>query len=204
RFRKMPVFGRTTIRRFSNNVSELKQLAAHNYEDILQCALVAFEGLLEAPHDEVVHDVLFSMAEWHALAKLRMHTEETLKALEDETVTLTTLLRKFVDITCAAFNASELPRERAARLRRAAKSGASNGSTTATDDSGAADSTPSAKAKVFNMNTYKVHALPDYPEAIREYGTMDSYTTMLVSLDSPLSFGPILTRFNRRRAHTRS
>jgi hypothetical protein len=34
-FRQIPTFG-DTIRRFSNNVSEMKKLAAQNYEDILQ------------------------------------------------------------------------------------------------------------------------------------------------------------------------
>lgn len=46
RFRQMPVFGRFSIRRFSNNVSELKQLAAHNFEDILQVRQHVRSGLL--------------------------------------------------------------------------------------------------------------------------------------------------------------
>jgi len=36
RFREIPTFGRDTIRRFSNNVSGMKQLAARDFEDILQ------------------------------------------------------------------------------------------------------------------------------------------------------------------------
>jgi hypothetical protein len=32
----MPTFGRDTIRRFRNNISEMKQLAARDYEDLLQ------------------------------------------------------------------------------------------------------------------------------------------------------------------------
>lgn len=32
----MPTFGRDTIRRFRSNVSEMKQLAARDYEDMLQ------------------------------------------------------------------------------------------------------------------------------------------------------------------------
>lgn len=35
-FRQVPTFGRDTIRRFSNNTSELKKLAARDYEDMLQ------------------------------------------------------------------------------------------------------------------------------------------------------------------------
>ena len=36
RFRQVPGFGNDTIRRFGNNVSEMKQFAAREYEDILQ------------------------------------------------------------------------------------------------------------------------------------------------------------------------
>ena len=36
RFRQIPTFGRFTIRRFHNNVSEMKKLAARDFEDILQ------------------------------------------------------------------------------------------------------------------------------------------------------------------------
>jgi hypothetical protein len=35
-FRQMPTFGADTIRRFSNNVSELKKLAARDFADLLQ------------------------------------------------------------------------------------------------------------------------------------------------------------------------
>lgn len=36
RYRQVPTFGRSTIRRMSENTSALKQLAARNYEDFLQ------------------------------------------------------------------------------------------------------------------------------------------------------------------------
>ena len=36
RFRAMPTFGSSTIRRFAMNASELKKLAARNFEDLLQ------------------------------------------------------------------------------------------------------------------------------------------------------------------------
>jgi hypothetical protein len=36
RFRAIPTFGRDTIRRFANNVSEMKKLAARDFEDLLQ------------------------------------------------------------------------------------------------------------------------------------------------------------------------
>lgn len=31
-----------------------------------------------------------------------------------------------------------------------------------------------------NLDTYKIHSLGDYVEAIRQYGTTDSYSTELV------------------------
>lgn len=36
RFRDVPTFGRDSIRRFANSVSELKRLGARDYENILQ------------------------------------------------------------------------------------------------------------------------------------------------------------------------
>jgi hypothetical protein len=36
RFREIPTFGNGTIRKFSNNTSEMKRLAARDFEDILQ------------------------------------------------------------------------------------------------------------------------------------------------------------------------
>jgi len=36
RFRQVPMFGRFTIHHFHNNISEMKKLAARDFEDILQ------------------------------------------------------------------------------------------------------------------------------------------------------------------------
>jgi hypothetical protein len=36
RYRAVPTFGRDTIQQFRNNVSEMKQLAARDFEDLLQ------------------------------------------------------------------------------------------------------------------------------------------------------------------------
>ena len=40
RFRQIPTFGVDTIRKFSNNISETKQLAARDFEDALQVSIV--------------------------------------------------------------------------------------------------------------------------------------------------------------------
>ena len=40
-FRQISSFGRDTIRRFGHNVSDLKKLAARDYEDILQASIIS-------------------------------------------------------------------------------------------------------------------------------------------------------------------
>jgi len=122
-------------------------------------------------------DLLFELATWHALAKLRLHTETTLNDLDNATTTLGRHLRKFVHKTCSSFSTKELPGEEAARGRRkAAKVAAtSSSSTQSTASSG-------AKTKKFNLSTYKLHALGDYVKTIHLFGTTDSYTTQVVSI----------------------
>lgn len=41
RYRQMPTFGSSTIRMFSNNASEMKKLAARDFEDLLQVRIIA-------------------------------------------------------------------------------------------------------------------------------------------------------------------
>jgi hypothetical protein len=84
RFRQVPKFGRDAIRNFPGNVSDLKKLAAHDYEDILQCIIPVIEGLIE-PHNNAILQLLFTLAQWHALAKLQVHTDATVALLERTT-----------------------------------------------------------------------------------------------------------------------
>lgn len=65
--------------------------------------------------------LLYRVSEWHALAKLRMHTEDSLKLMEESTKDLGNLLRQFRTLTCSQFNTIELPREADARVRRRMK-----------------------------------------------------------------------------------
>ena len=43
------------------------------------------------------------------------------------------------------------------------------------------------KAKTFNLRTYKLHALGDYPQTIRKHGTTDNYTSQRVGDGAGLS-----------------
>jgi hypothetical protein len=171
---------------------------------LLQCAMPAFEGLLPPTHDAIVADLLFTMATWHASAKLRLHTEATLTHLEDTTTLLGQILRKFVRVTCGAFVTRELLREQAARSRRRAAAAAKKAKRPAkardqkSSNSITATKAPtSSKRKYFNLCRYKVHALGDYAKTIRLFGTSDSYSTQVVrsSFFSPGNIS--LTPFTR-------
>lgn len=187
----MPTFGRSTIRRFTSDVSEMKKLAARDFEDMLQvgitqleriyssncrqqCSIPCFEGLLPSPHNEQILDLLYVLAAWHASAKLRMHTESSLNILDSWTTALGQHLRHFQRVTCAAFDTHETRREREARQRAEARRQPQTGSSNA--------QAPNARRpKTFNLTRYKVHALGDYVSAIRRAGPTDNFTTQMVS-----------------------
>jgi hypothetical protein len=137
-----------------------------------------FEGLFPPDHDAIVQSLLYQFAQWHALAKLRMHSGSTITFLEETFKKLSRNLRKFRDHTCAAFNAVELPREKQARQQKASKR--SENGNTSQESSG-------ARVKKFNLLTYKFHAMGDYARTIRFFGTTDSFTTQIVRMSCLLA-----------------
>ncbi|RPD63598.1 hypothetical protein L227DRAFT_584613 [Lentinus tigrinus ALCF2SS1-6] len=175
RFSRMPTFGRDTIRRFGSNISAMKKLAARDFENILQCAYFAFDGLLadlDPTYDRLIMKLLFVLATWHALAKLRLHSDPTLTFFEQLTQILGAVMRAFVRQVCSAYMTKELPSETLARQRRsAAKANARNAVPTELQ------AAKGPKIKHLNLKTYKYHRLGDYPGSIREHGTMDNTTT---------------------------
>jgi hypothetical protein len=160
-------------------------MAARGFEDLLQarlifpcdlvsdncyqCSIPVFDGLLPEPHNAVILRLLFLCSRWHGLAKLRLHTDDTLKILSATTNSLGQQFRTFVNTTCFAFDTHELDREVNARKRRKAKK---SGADTVT--------TTSRRRKTFSLDTYKFHSLGDYAATIEMYGTCDSYTTEVV------------------------
>jgi hypothetical protein len=56
----------------------------------------------------MVLDLLFIMAHWHALAKLRLHTDISLDLMDDVTTALGHTLRTFEKATSSAFETHEL------------------------------------------------------------------------------------------------
>ncbi|KAF9548000.1 hypothetical protein CPC08DRAFT_591470, partial [Agrocybe pediades] len=173
RYRRISTFGRSTIRRFSNNASGMKKLAARDFEDLLQCAIPVFEGILPTnSHNNHIMDLLFVLCTWHALAKLRLHTASTLNGLQESTKSLGQLLRDFVRKVCSKYKTKELPREEAARTRRRAAA-ASKGKAVRKDNG----QKGAKKLKLFNLSTFKLHALGYYVPSIIRSGTSESYST---------------------------
>ena len=149
-----------------------------------KCAIPVFEGLLPEPHNSSILRLLFICAHWHSLAKLRMHTDQTLKILDDATINMGAELRAFNNKTCNAFVTQELPRETAARKRRGRKK--TKRKQSSPDDTSGPSADPSVNAmgepdgplpKRFNLRKYKYHSLGDYAKMIRRLGTSDSFST---------------------------
>jgi len=148
-----------------------------------QCAIPVFKGLLLEEHNQIILDLLFELGTWQMLANLRLHTESTVHALENSTTRLGHRLCQFQAITCNTYDTYELPSEEAARGRRTATTRAKTHHDGPSKDA----ENPVKKAKkwqlqkVFNLLTYKIHALGDYAQAIRLFGTIDGFTTQVVS-----------------------
>lgn len=198
----------------------MKKLAARDYEDLLQVdfhhiltfminnepqmqnMIPVVEGLLPEPHNSSLITLLYRLGEWHALAKLRMHTDVTLKRLEQATVVIGKELRSFRDTSSTAYTCKELPGETSRRVRRwrRGKKRTTHASTV-TDIQGtstvppytqapAQDTSislpaPQPRTKYLNLCTYKLHALGDYVRTICLFGTTDSYSTQIVSKAIP-------------------
>ncbi|PIL35257.1 hypothetical protein GSI_01982 [Ganoderma sinense ZZ0214-1] len=172
RMRRMPTFGRDRIRRFWHDVSSRKRLAARDYEAFLITIMPAFEGLLDLRDDETVADLLFELANWHALAKLRLHTAVTLDIFRAATSHMYKAIRRFAETTCPRYATKELPSEAAARVRRA-KTASTN-----------TEQSTTRKATAFTVHhTYKFHSLGDYPEYIERSGTTDNFNTQVGELE---------------------
>ena len=131
-----------------------------------------FDGLLPAKHNNDIQSLLFTTAEWHTLAKLRLHTDSTLAWLDESTKAFGKEIRRFQSHTCSFFDTRELPQEEAARSRRQKKKKVSINLPN--------PSPAGTKKKLFNLILIKLHALGDYIKTIKTFGTTDSYSTQLV------------------------
>ncbi|KAI1787852.1 hypothetical protein LXA43DRAFT_1097859 [Ganoderma leucocontextum] len=172
RMRRMPTFGRDRIRRFWHDVLTRKHLAARDYEAFVITIMPAFEGLLDLPDDQTVADLLFALANWHALAKLRLHTAVTLDTFRAATQHMYDAIRSFAKKTCPKYQTRELASEATARVRRAK---AANSNTQVSNG---------RKPVAFTVHhTYMFHSLGDYPDYIERSSPTDNYTTQVGELE---------------------
>ncbi|PPQ85805.1 hypothetical protein CVT24_002402 [Panaeolus cyanescens] len=177
-FRQISTFGASTIRKFASNTSEMKKLAARDFEDILQCCIPVFDGILPDHSDdpEIVTNsellrLLYRTAEFHAFAKMRMHTEETLQHLEEVTSQFAKLIRYFERKTNSSkYNTMETPSESARRARASSQRAPAGAATPS-------NALHSKRPKKLNLSTYKFHSLGDYAPFIRLFGGSDSFST---------------------------
>ncbi len=105
--------------------------------------------------------------------------ETTVRDLENSTRRLGFALREFKKVVCASYHTTELPSEEAARGRRKvalAKKKAINGN----EQPAREKDGRGKKDKEFNLSPYKLHALGDYADTIRQFCTSDNYTTQVV------------------------
>jgi hypothetical protein len=123
---------------------------------------------------------------WHALAKLRLHTETTVYDLENSTTRLGKILRKFKSEVCPQYETKDLPSEEAARVRRKATqvkkvpTMPTSSKRKALPESNATN--PKNKShRHLNLTTYKLHSLGGYVRSIREHGTTDNTSSQTVN-----------------------
>lgn len=131
-----------------------------------------------------------------------MHSDVTLQALRSTTKLLGNRLRHFRDHIAKAYNTFETPQEYDKRMRRKPKtttdlptsppqvpgispdvveqSSVQSGQAT-TKNPQDIQLDKQRRTKAFSLQTFKVHALGDYVEAIERFGTTDSYSTQIVS-----------------------
>ncbi|KAI0629503.1 hypothetical protein C8Q77DRAFT_1065419 [Trametes polyzona] len=184
RMRKMPTFGRDVIRRFWHNVASQKRLAARDYEDFLIVALSAFEGLLPIQDDHTIQDMLFELANWHALASLRLHTTVTLDIWRTCTRYMYTSVRMFAWTTCERYNTRELPQESEARARVATAKASKKGASIAKERTTPPTKQRSPRFVKFTVHkTYKYHALGHHPDFVERSGTTDNHNTRTGELE---------------------
>jgi hypothetical protein len=138
-------------------------------------------GLFSQPassSEKDILDLLFVLATWHALAKLRMHSTSTLTVFDGVTKILGQLLRRFNDHVCPKYNTRETPSETKKRTSRNASEAAKKVSQRPANLKDTEKIAPTKRN--FNLAAYKPHALGHYSSWIRRFGTTDSYSTQTV------------------------
>ncbi|KAK0183719.1 hypothetical protein F5146DRAFT_1106407 [Armillaria mellea] len=137
----------------------VSRLNLQYFKDLLQCTIPVFDRLLPEPFNGLVLNLLYWVAEWHALAKLQMHTEKSF----------------------SWFNTSiQIFAAQAAAECRAPQNATGNSNTSTGDSAPCPQASSVCQPCKLNLNTFKFHSLGDYVASIHLFGTTDSYSTQMV------------------------
>lgn len=113
-----------------------------------------------------------------------MHTDTSLKVLDNVTVIFTNRMRYFADVICPAYATVETDGEYSARYRanqrKAAHAMGKSTSATAPASDLPTVNIGGKRPKTFNLLTYKYHSLADYIATIKLLGTTESFSTQPV------------------------
>ena len=130
-------------------------------------------------HNKILMNLLWDMATWHAYAKLRLHTDDTLWAFREVTIELGDSMRRFEKTVCAEYFTTELPKEYAVRGRREAATTAKRAEKAAKNAqkedqaSNPKRKRKEAVKKTLSLSTPKWHFHGDYADSIDWVGTTD-------------------------------
>jgi hypothetical protein len=119
----------------------------------------------------------YILSYWHSLAKLHLHSETTLKVLDNVTSLLARALHYFKEVACPCFNTVKTKCAYNVRCR-AADRRMSRQQANAKLLSGAGAG--GKWHKTFNLLMSKLHALRHYVENIKVLCTTDSYSTQIM------------------------
>ena len=89
-------------------------------------------------------------------------------------------MRKFEKYVCSKYDTKDRPSELAARTRRQRQKAIQKPTTTPAPTQ-KDPATKGPQRRKFNLETYKYHALGDYATSIRLHGSLDGYSSQLVS-----------------------
>jgi hypothetical protein len=115
--------------------------------------------------------LLYVMAYWHGLAKMRMHTESSVRLLDATYTVMGSHLRHFQQVVCPKFITKETEKEYTKHIRAQSKSAAIKPTSSLTTG---------RRPRTFNLATIKAHLLGYAPRYIRLFGPLDMLSTMKV------------------------
>lgn len=134
---------------------------------------------MPSPDNERILALLYVMAYWHSLAKMRMHTESSVKLLDAVYTVMGSHLRHFEQVICPRYVTKETQKEYAKRVRAASrKKSASTAAPATASTTAPAPTSGGQKPRTFNLSTIKAHLLGYAPRYIRMYGPLDMLSTM--------------------------